>query len=472
MMERSPSPPARTAEESTPRTRGARVEGERLVLRGGKPLSGEVAVRGAKNSTSKLMVAALLSGETSTVRNVAFVEEVDRVADMIRAVDGAVRRTGEDVLEIAADGVQPMRAERLDAFSGKSRIPILFCGSLLARFGEAIVPALGGDRIGPRPVNYHIAALEKLGARVEEQPYGLRLTAKRLAGARIELPYPSVMATEQVLLASVLADGVTELRNAAVEPEIMDLVAVLQNMGAIISVDTDRVITVQGVPRLRGFDHVVMPDRMEAASWACAALATNGDLYVRNARQHDMMMFLNTVRKIGGGYAVDREGIRFWRDRETLAPLALETDVHPGFMTDWQQPFVVVLTQAHGVSVIHETVYENRFGYTEALNAMGAAIQLYTECLGAKRCRFGTRAHRHSAVVVGPTPLAGAHIRIPDLRAGFSYVVAALLADGTTVLDDVRHIHRGYERFVEKLRALGAEVLEADGSGTPHAAGT
>jgi UDP-N-acetylglucosamine 1-carboxyvinyltransferase len=243
------------------------------------------------------------------------------------------------------------------------------------------------------------------------------------------------------------------------EPEIMDLIMVLQKMGAIISVDVDRVITIVGVKRMRGFDHTTIPDRLEAASWASAAIATNGRIFVRHARQEHMMTFLNRYRQIGGDFRVSDDGIEFWRAGDKLRSTAVETDVHPGFTTDYQQPFVIALTQAEGVSIVHETVYEQRFGYVEALNRMGAQIQLYRECLGGLKCRFGQRNYKHSAVIVGATPLRGAEIHIPDLRAGFSYVIAALVAEGVSTLHNTALIERGYENLVPKLRALGAEIV-------------
>ncbi|HPT28288.1 MAG TPA: UDP-N-acetylglucosamine 1-carboxyvinyltransferase, partial [Bryobacteraceae bacterium] len=224
----------------------------------------------------------------------------------------------------------------------------------------------------------------------------------------------------------------------------------------------DRVITIVGVRELRGFDHTTLPDRLETASWACAAISTGGRILVRGARQVDMMTFLNKYRQIGGDFQVTAEGIEFWRANGDLSSIALETDVYPGFTTDYQQPFVIALTQARGISIVHETVYEQRFGYVEALNRMGAHIQLYRECLGGLKCRFGQRNWRHSAVVAGPTPLKGAEIHIPDLRAGFSYVIAALAAQGDSTLTNVGLIERGYENLNEKLIELGAEIVDAD----------
>jgi UDP-N-acetylglucosamine 1-carboxyvinyltransferase len=246
------------------------------------------------------------------------------------------------------------------------------------------------------------------------------------------------------------------LRGAAVEPEIMDLISVLQKMGAIISIETDRVIQVEGVASLTGFQHTAMPDRIVAASWGAAALATGGDIMVDGARQPDMMTFLNSFRKVGGGFDATDAGIRFFRADGALRSIALETGVHPGFMTDWQQPLVVALTQAQGLSIVHETVYEKRFGFTEALIRMGATIQLYPECLGGLPCRFGRRGYLHSAVISGPTPLHAAEFTIPDLRGGFSHVIAALAARGRSTVRGIGLIDRGYEHFLEKLDALGA----------------
>jgi UDP-N-acetylglucosamine 1-carboxyvinyltransferase len=430
----------------------------RLRIRGGQPLHGDVNVRGAKNTLPKNMVASLLTDEECVLHNVAGVVDVEITAQMIDALGGSVTKPGSGQLRMRTPDPDVLAPDTLKFFVGRSRIPVLICGPLLARCGEVVIPNVGGCAIGPRPIDFHLAALRRLGADVREVSGGLRLTASRLRGAKIRLDYPSVGATEQVLLAAVLAEGVTELSNAAIEPEIIDLIAVLQKMGATIAVETDRVMTITGVRRLHGFEHTAMPDRLEVASWACAALATDGHVRVHGARQLDMMTFLNTFRRIGGDFRILDDHMEFWRGR-ALSSVALETDVHPGLMTDWQQPLVVALTQAHGVSIVHETVYEDRFGYTRALNDMGAQIQLYRECLGARSCRFGSRDHLHSAVVVGPTKLHGANIRIPDLRAGMSYVIAALVAEGDSTISNMGLIRRGYENFEGKLRDLGACVL-------------
>jgi UDP-N-acetylglucosamine 1-carboxyvinyltransferase len=406
------------------------------------------------------MVAALLGSEPSRLRNVPDIRDV-RVVRGLLQLHGVTVQTGEEPGELVLD---PAKAESaniadIDAHAGSSRIPILFCGPLLHRLGHAFIPGLGGCDIGGRPIDFHFDVLRRFGAVIEKRPEGQYLEAPhRLRGCKIELPYPSVGTTEQVLLTAVLAEGITELRNAAIEPEIEDLICVLQKMGAIITMGTNRTIHITGVEKLGGYHHRALPDRLEGASWACAALATEGNVYVRGASQREMMTFLNVFRKVGGAFEVGDHGIRFWHPGGPLNAIALETDVHPGFQTDWQQPLVVALTQASGLSIVHETVYESRLGFTSALNQMGAHIQLYRECLGGTPCRFGQRNFLHSAVVSGPTKLQGADLIIPDLRGGFSYLIAALAAQGTSRVHGIELINRGYENFMHKLAELGARV--------------
>ncbi|MCL3860529.1 UDP-N-acetylglucosamine 1-carboxyvinyltransferase [Actinotalea sp. K2] len=430
-----------------------------LYINGGNPLQGEITVRGAKNFVSKAMVASLLGEGPSELRNVPRIRDVAVVTGLLE-LHGVMVTADEQggVLRLDPSNVESAHVADIDAHAGSSRIPILFCGPLLHRLGEAFIPDLGGCRIGDRPINYHLDILRQFGAVVEKREQGIHIRAPRgLHGTKIELPYPSVGATEQLLLTAVRADGLTELSNAAIEPEIMDLINVLQKMGSIISVDTDRVIRIEGVERLGGYQHTALSDRIEAASWASAALATRGDIYVRGATQPEMTAFLNTFRKVGGEFVVDDDGIRFFHPGGDLRSIVLETDVHPGFMTDWQQPLVVALTQAKGLSIVHETVYENRFGFADALRGMGATIQVYRECLGGHPCRFGQRNFYHSAVVSGPTALSAADIEVPDLRGGFSHLIAALAAKGTSSVRGIGLIDRGYEHFQDKLSALGAE---------------
>lgn len=431
-----------------------------LEVQGGHPLTGRIKVRGAKNFVPKAMVAALLGTTPSILKNVPLIRDVDIVCGLLE-LHGVKTDYDSDSGQLLIDpsNVEAAQVASIDTLAGSSRIPILFCGPLLHRLGEAIIPDLGGCVIGDRPIDFHLSILRSFGAQVDKLESGIHIAAPEgLRGAVIDLPYPSVGATEQTLLAGVQAEGITELRGAAIEPEIMDLINVLQKMGAIISVDTDRTIQIEGVENLEGFTHTALADRIEAASWGSAALATHGDIFVEGASQPEMITFLNMFRKVGGAFSVEPDGIRFYHPGGELKPIVLETNVHPGFMTDWQQPMVVALTQAQGLSIVHETVYEQRFGFTTALNKMGAQIQLYRECLTGLACRFGQRNYYHSAAISGPTPLHGADITIPDLRGGFSHLIAALAAEGKSTVRGIDMISRGYEHFLTKLGALGAQV--------------
>ncbi len=425
------------------------------TIQGGVPLRGEIRVSGAKNAATKELVACLLADEPVTLENVPQIGDVDVTISMLRDLGAKIQQDGGTVIVDARDlGTAEVSAE----FSRKNRIPILLLGPLLHRFGRAVIPALGGCTIGARPIDFHLEALRRMGADVEcdEEKY-TAIAKKRLVGTTIELPYPSVGATENSMLTAVKARGTTMIKNAAIEPEIMDLALLLQSMGAIIKLDVNRTWIIEGVDHLHGAVHRVVPDRIEAASFAAAAALTGGDIFVRDAEQAGLMQYLNALRQVGVPYEIKDTGIRFM-SAASYKPTTIETDVHPGFMTDWQQPFVILLTQADGVSIVHETVYEDRFGYTEALVHMGAKIQLQKDCLGLKPCRFANRDYKHSAIIVGKTPLQAADIIIPDLRAGFSYLIAALIAEGESHLTGVELIERGYENIIGKMKSVGAKI--------------
>jgi len=433
---------------------------DKIVINGGKPLKGRIEIRGAKNLATKAMVAALLAETPSVLKNVPDISDVNVVTGMLEAYGVSVTKQGEGELLLDPSEVLKAQFHEIDALAGSSRIPILFCGPLLHRLGEALIPDLGGCRIGDRPIDFHMDALRAFGAIVDKSYEGIRLTAPNgLHGANIELPYPSVGATEQVLLTAVLAEGVTELKNAAIEPEIMDLIAILQKMGAIINVEPNRVIFIEGVEKLDGYQHTALFDRNEAASWASAALATEGDIFVGGARQQELMTFLNIFRKVGGKFEIHEDGIRFFHPGTALKPVVVETDVHPGFMTDWQQPLIVALTKAEGRSVVHETVYENRFGFTDALIEMGADIVVHKDGIESISRRVPRRPLEQAAVIIGPTELHGADVEIPDLRGGFSHLIAALTAEGTSTVSNVGIISRAYEHFIDKLEQLGADFV-------------
>lgn len=424
---------------------------------GGQPLRGEVAVAGAKNAAPKMIIAALLAPEASVLENVPRIGEVQLTLRICDAVGVRWRWLDESTLEVDPSTVTGWRIPA--DVSPEHRSCLLFIAALLHRTGRAQIAAIGGDAIGARPIDYHLQALSQLGVAVERDGAITRFHGEVLHGADIRLPYPSVGATEQVLVAAAGAMGRTVLRNAAMEPEIGNLANLLRAMGARIKRAPGRTWVIDGVTSLHGARHRVIGDRLEAASYAAAAMATRGDVFVHGAESQHLQSFLAALRSAGGTIEPDAAGIRF-RGPGRLLPATVETAPHPGFMTDWQPPLVVLLTQADGVSMVHETVYERRLGYVGALCEMGAVVDLRTDCLGSAACRFRGRGCIHSAVISGPTPLVGRELDVPDLRAGFAYLLAALVADGESTLTRVGNIERGYQAVLAKLRALGGRIEE------------
>lgn len=436
---------------------------EALRIEGGAPLKGSVRAAGAKNAITKLLVASLISDKKCVFYNVPDIGDVDITVELCREIGMEIEWDRDiGVMEVVTKQLKTTYIPQ--RFSGSNRIPILMMGALLGRTdNDVIVPTVGGCSIGPRPVDFHIQSLERMGAKIEYRGMkreGAYFASAHdgLSGTLVELPYPSVGATENTILASIRARGTTIIKNAAVEPEIIDLILFLQKLGAIITMDVDRTIKIQGTRHFYEVEHTVITDRIEAASLGMAAIVTKGRVFVEGAVHLHMIQLLNKLREIGGGYSVKNDGIEFFYDGPLQGGLHLETDVSPGFLTDWQQPFVILLSQAMGSSVVHETVYENRFGYTETLMEMGADISLFRQCLGGKQCRFNAHSFNHSIVIKGPTPLTGQMISIPDLRAGFAYVMAAMAAKGTSTITGLHYLDRGYERIVEKLTSLGANI--------------
>ena len=374
------------------------------TIEGGVPLEGEIAVSGAKNSITKLLVASMLSEQPSHFANVPDIGDRHITQEICESVGTRFKSESAHRLEVHTPKITKNAIST--ELGSRNRLAIMLMGPLLHRQGRAIIPAAaGGDQIGPRPVNFHLGA---------------------------------------------------HSLHAAIEPEVMDLVTYLQKMGAIIDYKVDRTFVIEGVSKLSGASHRLLPDRIAAASLGVAAVASGGDVFVKNARQQDLLTFLNTLRRVGGLFEVQEDGIRFFHNGP-LRAIHLETSVHPGFMTDWQSPFLLLLTQAEGMSVVHETVFEDRFGYVSSLQQMGAEIALYSTCLG-HRCRFDARPYQHSAVVKGPTKLKAAEITVPDLRAGFTYLIAAIMAEGQSRIHGIEHITRGYENLEENLRNLGARI--------------
>ncbi len=411
-------------------------------------------MRGSKNAVTKHMVAALLGTEASTITNVPDVGDVEITSHILRAVGAGVERDGDSLTVTPPD--EPSSAVPL-RFSGLNRIPVLLLGPLLHLTGEAFVPRVGGDRIGSRPVDFHVETLRAFGAEVDVTDEGISAHCRRLEGAIIELPYPSVGATESALLTAAMAEGKTVIRNAASEPEVLELAFFLQRMGARVELAPSRRIVIEGVPRLRGATTRLQGDRNEAFSYLVAGLLTGGRVTVRGCSQERLVTAITTLLRMGAEVEVDEHGMSASAPHG-LRAAAVQTDVHPGFMTDWQTPLMVLFTQSEGMSVLHETVYEDRFVYVPALQAMGGEIELFSTCLGGPACRFHDSSYLHSAVVRGVSKLHGAEVDIPDVRAGFSSVIAAAAADGPSLLRGVHHLERGYHRPAEQLRSLGLQL--------------
>jgi len=424
------------------------------------PLRGDVRVAGSKNAITKHMVAAVMGDSPSTIRNVPDVGDVGITTDVLGSLGVGVERDGDTVTITPTHDIDPEVSQR---YSGLNRIPILLLGPLLHLRGEAFVPLVGGDRIGARPVDFHVEALRAFGAEVVETEDGIRAKATgRLVGTQITLPYPSVGATETVLLTAALAEGRTVLNNAATEPEIIELALFLQRMGARVELSPGRRFVVDGVDHLTGATTRLEGDRLEAFSYLVAGLVTGGQVRVGGCPQERMVTAISTLQRMGAQVDIDDEWISA-HPGQGLSAIAIHTDTHPGFMTDWQSPLFVLMTQAVGMSVLHETVFEDRIRYpATVVQAMGGEIELFSTCLGGPACRFHDTNAVHSAVVRGVSKLRGAHVEIPDLRAGFSGVIAAAVADGASVIEGVHHLERGYNRPLETLQSLGLDVRRTE----------
>ncbi len=430
-------------------------------IAGGTPVVGEISCMGAKNLATKAMVASLLSCEKTILHNVPHIGDVEITEQMLHSMGVTTKWLDTNVLEINPSTINKATTTFPD--SRTNRIPVLLLSILLHKFDEVYVPIVGGDGIGKRKIDFHIAALENFGAAIvlQENCYFASIIKGRLKSCHIKLPYPSVGATETCLFLAVLAEGTSIIENIAIEPEICELITMLRSMGAIIFLESDRRLIVKGVNNLRGTTTYLIGDRIEAASWACLACASNGRIKLKGVRPSLFGNFLSYYTMVGGGFSIlCDDTIEFYRAKNTLSSIIIETDVYPGFSTDWQQPFATLLTQTNGFSVIHETVYEQRFGYLDILNKLGAKTQVFNECLGSLQCRYRGHDYPHSALIKGSTPLVSIDepIKIPDIRAGLAYLIAAALAKGTTHLISAEQIERGYGNLGKKLQNVNLKI--------------
>ncbi len=437
---------------------------EKLVITGGTPLRGSVRVGGAKNSSWKIMIASLLARSPSTLLNLPHIADVSFVAELIKSLSARVENRGERMLWIDPAG---LNVAEIDESKGEfSRSSVAFLPVLLSKFGRARVPLPGGDKIGKRPLERHFLGLEQLGVKLEVA-HGLveaSLPAGHFVGGNYRFAKNSHTGTETLLMAAAVASGTTILENAAVEPEVLDLVHFLNSCGAQIRLIRPRTYQIHGVRELYGTIYKIMPDRNETISYACAALATRGDVIVENARAADLTAFLAKLAEIGAGYEVGEFGVRFfYYDR--LRATDITTGIHPGFMTDWQPLMAMLLTQCEGVSVIHETVMQQRFQYVEALRAMGADLEIFQpEVANRERTyNFNLSDDRpdacHALRIRGRTQLGGKlEVSVHDLRAGATLMLAGLAGNGQLTLTNIEQIDRGYERLDAKLAALGGTI--------------
>jgi UDP-N-acetylglucosamine 1-carboxyvinyltransferase len=424
-------------------------------VEGGTRLAGSIRIGGAKNAVSKQILASLLTEEPCILGNVPRIGEIDALLAMLAELGTRHAWLDQQTLWMHTPSVRHGTASARHC--RHNRLSPLLLSCLLHRLGAARVAQPGGCRLGARPIDFHVQALSAMGAAVTVDPREIRAVSRGLHGTTIHLPYPSVGATENVLLLAVRAEGMTVLENAAIEPEVLDSVAFLRKMGAAITLEGERTLIVEGVGRLFGARHCVLADRIEAASFAIAAAATDGEIRLSGVGPGALEGFLPVFSQAGGGWQADGDGVTCFRRAARAGTVQVESGPFPGFSTDWLVPMMVLLTQGSEPCAVHESVFENRLGLVHGLRRMGAGVRLSTGCLGSQVCRFHGQGYWHSAVV-HPRPLHAAKLKIPDLRAGFAYLTAALIADGVTELAGVHHLHRGYGNLLGKLRQLGARI--------------
>ena len=425
-----------------------------LRIIGGAQLAGDICISGSKNAALPEMAAALLTTERVTLHNVPRVTDIQVMSAILRELGGRVEGEGTVVLSTGA----AVHSDVPDELGRRMRATIVLLGALLARFGKARVPRPGGDDIGARRVEQHLRGLRQMGAHISETKDELVATADRLRGNRIVFDLPTVTGTENILLAAVKAAGRTEIFNAAREPHVQDLCKLLTKMGAHIDgVGTERLI-VDGTGELGGAEHTVVPDYLEAGTYAIAVAAAGGELRIECSRPEDLQIVLLKLEQAGahtesgdGWFRVGR------RPRTPLRPIDMSTWTFPGFPTDLQAQYMGLMTQADGESVISEYVHENRFQHVRELAKMGAGI---------------TVEGRLHAFVHGPCRLRGTEVAIPDIRSGAALIIAAMCAEGESLLRNAWHVERGYEDMVGKLGSVGARIqsvsVESDSPGDAH----
>lgn len=431
------------------------------------PLHGSVRLGGAKNVSYKLMLAALLGEQESRILNFSHISDVDLVRDAINSLGARAYNAGERTMFVDPTNLSSWELD--EKFGKGSRASTLFFPALLHKFGRGRVPLPGGDRIGKRPLDRHMESLEALGVTFTQDGDFLEARAENgLHGAHYRFAKSTHTGTENMLMAAAVAQGKTVIENAAEEPEIDDMIRFLNQMGAKITRKPNRVIEIEGVSKLGSAIHRIMPDQNEAVSYAVAAILTKGDIIVENAQPQHMQAFLEALDRLGGGYEIGDYGIRFFY-KGALKATDVVTAAHPGFKTDWQPLWAVLLTQAVGTSTIHETVTAKRFQYADALKAMGAEIELFDPVVENPEEVYSFNTDEvgknpHAMRVTGPTPLSSMSYDVPDLRAGATILLAGLIGNApSTLIDEERHVERGYEAVTQRLASMGAIIDRQEG---------
>lgn len=415
---------------------------ERLVIRGNRRLKGEAAISGAKNAALPIMAASLLAEGKSVLHRVPQLSDIRVMQEIL---GGLGVQSVRDGTSLAIDAGTITRTDVSERLMRQMRASVFLMGALLARCGEVCVSYPGGCVIGPRPIDLHLKAFEKMGAEIEEEHGMLRLTAKRLRGAEVQFDFPSVGATENAMLAGVLAEGVTTLRNVAREPEIIDLQSFLRRMGAQIDGAGGDTITICGTEKLYPAEHTILPDRIEAGTLLLACGAAGGEITLTEVMPAHLFAVIDKLREAGADVWCGEDVLRIRSER--LRSVDIKTMPYPAFPTDLQAPMMAMLTIAEGTGIVTETIFENRFKQADELTRMGAHI----------------RVEGRSAVVRGVPMLTGTKVEAGDLRAGASLVIAGLCAEGTTEISRIDYIDRGYERIEEKLRQLNADIIRKKG---------
>lgn len=434
---------------------------EKFVINGGQPLQGSITPSGAKNVAMKTIVASILSDEKVTVRNIPLISSVTGTAAIVKPLN--VKVTFSNDKSVVIDPTDLSEHKIPLELGGLFRTATMTIAPLLARFGKAVVPNPGGCRLGKRPIERHIEGLKAMGADITYKDGFFHASTAGLHGTKFRFNKNTHTGTETLIIAAVLAKGTTVIENAALEPEVDDLIAFLNSMGAKIKRSKDKTIVIEGVSHLHGTDFTIMSDRNEAVTFAIGAYVTKGDIFVKNIKKELIAAFLEKLKEAKASFEIDPGGIRFFNG-ESYKATDVVTKPEPGFMTDWQAPWALFATIGGGVSTIHETIYESRFGYVSELRKMGARIDFFNPKVTnpVKYYNFNWEDRNpqyfQAIKIYGPTVLHNAVVEVGDLRAGATLVLAALGASGQSVVLGIEHIDRGYENFEKQLVNLGANI--------------